>query len=295
MSSDPVDKVAVVTGANSGIGRATAIHLAGRGFQVFGTTRSLDKVAKLQAMSAEAGVSVNLVIMDVADDLSVRDGFAEIFESAGHIDALVNNAGIAANGVTEEISVESMAEVMNVNLYGAVRCTQAVLRSMRERRSGCIVNVSSIIGRFAAIGQQPYVASKWALEGLSEAMAQELIPFGIRVAIIEPGVTKSAILAKNTSAPNVSGAYTAAYERLFSFYAVGAARATNPFEVAKVIETAIITDSPTLRYPVAWGADELLTGRGSLDDTDWVAMGALSSAEYYDAFEKAFGLRIHPH
>jgi NAD(P)-dependent dehydrogenase (short-subunit alcohol dehydrogenase family) len=294
MSQGHPESVVVVTGANSGIGRATAIHLASRGHRVFGTTRSLDKVAKLKAMSEDSGVNVELVVMDVADDASVAEGFARVLEGAGRVDVLVNNAGIAANGVTEEATIESMAEVMNVNLYGVVRCTQAVLPSMRGRRRGCIVNISSVIGRFPAIGQQPYVASKWALEGLSEAMSQELAGFGIRVAIIEPGVTKSAILAKNTSAPHETGAYGDAYERLFAFYATGAVKATDPFEVAKVIELAITTDRPVLRYPVAWGSDELLSGRESLSDELWASMGALTNAEYYDAFEKQYGLRIHP-
>ena len=99
---------------------------------------------------------------------------------------------------------------MNVNLCGAVRCLQQVLPGMRERRSGAIVNITSITGRIAALAQSPYVTSKWAFEGLSEGLAQELAPFGIRVVIVEPGVTKSAIFAKNIDAPNQTGAYDAA-------------------------------------------------------------------------------------
>jgi len=166
---------------------------------------------------------------------------------------------------------------------------------MRERRSGAIVNVTSITGRFAAIAQQPYVASKWALEGATEGLAQEVAPFGIRVAIIEPGVTKSAIFAKNVDAPNQSGAYDPHYRRLFQFYAAGLAQATDPMEVARVIEHAITTDAPKLRYSVSWGGPEIVAARTAMTDEDWVALGDVADdGEYYDRFSRAFGVDIRP-
>ncbi|HEU4430366.1 MAG TPA: SDR family oxidoreductase [Myxococcota bacterium] len=290
-----MSQVTVVTGANSGIGRATAIYLAKQGHQVFGTLRSLDKAAKLNAMAEQAGVKVELALVDVADDESVRSGFREILERAGRIDHLVNNAGVGGNAVTEECPVRLYADVMNVNLYGAVRCIQAVLPQMRARRSGTIVNVSSVVGRVAAIGQQPYFASKWALEGMSEGLAQEVAPHGIRVAIVQPGVTKSAIFAKNVDAPNSTGAYDAPYRRMFQFYARGIAEATDPFEVGAVVHEAITTREPKLRYAVSWGAAGMIEGRARMSDADWVAMGALEDdGAYYDAFERHFGVRIHP-
>jgi NAD(P)-dependent dehydrogenase (short-subunit alcohol dehydrogenase family) len=286
--------ISVVTGANSGIGRATAIHLAEQGHIVYGTVRSIDKAAKLQSMSADAGVEIKLVELDVADDESVRAGFARIFdETDGRVDVLVNNAGVGGNAVAEECSPSTYLDVMNVNLCGAVRCLQQVLPGMRSKKSGTIVNITSIAGRIAALAQSPYVASKWALEGLSEGLAQELAPFGIRVAIIEPGVTKSAIFAKNINAPNQSGAYDAHYRRLFQFYAAGYANATDPFEVARIIEHAIGTDTPQLRYAVSWAGPEIVSGRESMSDEEWVALGAhADDAAYYEAFESAFGLDI---
>ena len=147
--------------------------------------------------------------------------------------------------------------------------------------------------RVAAIAQSPYVTSKWAFEGLSEGLAQELAPFGIRVAIIEPGVTKSAIFAKNVDAPHQTGAYDAHYRRLFQFYATGYAQATDPFEVAQLIHHAVTTDSPQLRYAVSWGGRELIDGRNSMSDEDWIALGAHhDDADYYAAFKSAFGLDI---
>lgn len=164
---------------------------------------------------------------------------------------------------------------------------------MRARGSGTIVNVTSVVGRLAALAQAPYTASKWALEGLSEQLAQELAPFGIRVAIIEPGVTKSAIFAKNIDAPNATGAYDVHYRRMFQMYAAGMAAATDPFEVAALIQHAIETDEPTLRYPVSWGGPEIIAGRAALSDEDWVAMGTIvDDAEYADRFHEVFGVDI---
>jgi NAD(P)-dependent dehydrogenase (short-subunit alcohol dehydrogenase family) len=287
------NEVAVVTGANSGIGRATAIHLARNGYTVFGTARGLEKAKKADSMAAEAGVELQWVEMDVADDASTARGLAEVFERAGRIDVLVNNAGVGGNAVVEECPPALYHEVMNVNLYGVVRCVQAVLPHMRERGSGTIVNISSVVGRFAALAQAPYVASKWALEAMSEGLAQEVAPFGIRVAMVEPGITKSAIFAKNIDAPNSSGAYEAHYRRMFQFYAAGMAQATDPFEVGAVVLNAIRTNVPRLRYPVSWGGPELLANRPLVSDADWVALGAIENdAEYNAEFERLFGVRI---
>ena len=287
--------VTVVTGANSGIGRATAVYLAGHGHEVYGTVRSLDKAAKLQTMAEQAGVDVKLAVLDVADDASVSNGIAEILHRAGRIDNLVNNAGVGGNAVTEECPVSLYADVMNVNFYGAVRCIQAVLPQMRERRSGCIVNISSVVGKIAAIAQQPYVASKWALEGISEGLAQEVAPHGIRVAIVEPGVTKSAIFAKNIHAPNQTGAYDRPYARMFQFYARGITEATDPVEVGAIVHESITTADPKLRYAVSWASKAMIEGRQVMTDEDWVALGAhVDDAAYYDAFDQRFGVDIRP-
>jgi NAD(P)-dependent dehydrogenase (short-subunit alcohol dehydrogenase family) len=287
--------VTVVTGANSGIGRATAIHLARHGHTVFGTVRATSKTDKLLGMAEQAGVEVQLAELDVADDDSVRVGFERILDKAGRVDNLVNNAGVGGNAVAEECPPSLYLDVMNVNLCGAVRCLQAVLPQMRQRGSGCIVNITSVTGRLAAIAQSPYVTSKWAFEGLSEGLAQELAPFGIRVAIVEPGVTKSAIFAKSIDAPNTTGAYDAHYRRMFQFYAAGIAQATDPFEVGEVVRHAIETDKPQLRYQVSWGGRELVEGRAAIADDEWIALGAhTDDADYYEHFRELFDLDIAP-
>ena len=285
--------VAVVTGANSGIGRATALHLAQQGYRVFGTVRSLDKAGKLQARANELGVTVELIEMDVADDASVQRGFADIFRATDRVDVLVNNAGVGGNGVVEESTSQMYHDAFNVNVVGAIRCTQQVLPNMRERKSGTIVNITSVVGKFAAIAQAPYVASKWAFEGVSEELAQEVAPFGIRVVIIEPGVTKSSIFAKNIDAPNQSGAYDAHYRRMFAFYAAGITNATPAEEVGALIHHAITTDTPQLRYACSWAGPEIVAGRAKQSDNDWVAMSATENdSGYFDAFKTAYGVGL---
>jgi NAD(P)-dependent dehydrogenase (short-subunit alcohol dehydrogenase family) len=195
--------------------------------------------------------------------------------------------------VVEETSSADFLDVMNVNLCGVTRCTQAVLPQMRERRSGTIVNVTSVAGRIGALAQASYVASKWALEGLSELLAQEVAPFGIRVAIIEPGVTQSSIFSKNVDLPNDTGAYSTHYRRMFQFYAAGMAGATPAVEVGRVIEQAIITGQPKLRYPVSWAGAEMAAVHDRIDDADWVGLGTIDDdAEYMERFQQIFGVDI---
>ncbi|MFT4659422.1 MAG: NAD(P)-dependent dehydrogenase (short-subunit alcohol dehydrogenase family) [Candidatus Aldehydirespiratoraceae bacterium] len=289
----PGQPVTVVTGANSGIGRATALHLASVGHHVVGTVRSLEKADKLLAKAEASGLEISLAVADVADEASVKAGFEEILSTAGRVDNLVNNAGVGGNGVVEETSSEDYLDVMNINLCGVTRCTQAVLPQMRERGSGTIVNITSVAGRIAALAQAPYVASKWALEGVSELLAQELAPFGIRVAIIEPGVTQSSIFSKNIDLPNHTGAYDDHYRRMFQFYAAGMAGATPALEVGKVIEHAITTNEPQLRYPVSWAGPEMAAMHDRISDDDWVGLGAVKDdAEYIARFQQLFGVDI---
>lgn len=289
--------VAVVTGANSGIGRATAVAFAQAGFRVFATVRAAGKADKLMAKARDTNVAdrISLIELDVADSTSVAEGFAQIFSETQRVDVLVNNAGVGGNAVTEECPIETYTEVFNINHNGSVRCIQAVLPGMRARKSGAIVNVSSVVGKITAIAQSPYYVSKWAVEAMSEGLAQELAPFNIRVAIVEPGVTRSSIFGKNIDAPNQSGAYDSHYRRLFAFYAAGITNATPAEEAAATILEAATTDEPRLRWRCSWGANELIAAREAMTDEQWVALGQHHDDEaYYDEFESRFGLDIRP-
>lgn len=287
--------IAIVTGSNSGIGRATAVHLARHGHTVYATMRDPAKAAKLLDAAAEAGVGLEVLALDVTSEASVAGALGSVLDAHGHVDVLVNNAGIAGNAVTEECPIATYQRLMDTNLYGAVRCIQTVLPAMRAQQRGCIVNISSMAGRIALLAQAPYVASKWALEGISEALAQEVSGFGIRVAIVEPGITRSAIFAKNVDAPNQSGAYDGHYRRMFQFYAAGIPKATPAEAVAEVVLRAITTDQPRLRYAASWGGPEMIAARAAMTDEDWVALGASTDdSEYYARFRRLFGLDIGP-
>jgi NAD(P)-dependent dehydrogenase (short-subunit alcohol dehydrogenase family) len=233
--------------------------------------------------------------MDVTDDQSVAAGMARIIDDAGRVDILVNNAGIGGNGVVEDTTPEMLQAVVDVNVGGVLRCVRAVLPTMRAQGSGTIVNISSVAGRIGIIAQAPYVASKWALEGLTEQLALEVAGFGIRVVVIEPGVTKSAIFAKNADLPETNGAYDAQYRRMLQFYQAGLKHATDPFEVGALVYEAATTDTPRLRYSISWGGPELCDGRQTMADDTWVDIGrATDDDDYYRRFESAFGLPIAP-
>jgi len=283
--------LAVVTGANSGIGRATALHLAANGYDVVATVRDRDRASKL--LESGAHLPISLVELDVADDDSVRAGFATIRREHGDPHVLVANAGVGGNGVVEETTTERLFASFDVNAGGLVRCVREALPAMRAAGGGCVVVVSSVIGRLAAVAQAPYVASKWAVEGLAEELAHEVAPFGIRVAIVEPGITRSSIFSKNTDAPNATGAYDAHYRRMFAFYAAGHAGATPAEEVASTVRTAIETDEPRLRWVCSWGGDEIVNGRTRMSDEEWIELGAHADDEsYYAEFAARFGLDI---
>lgn len=284
--------VSIVTGANSGIGRATALRLAAEGHRVYGTMRSLDKGDKLAQLANGLGVEVRPVELDVTDTASVERGLGQVLVDAGQVDVLVNNAGVGLNATVEDLDIEAAKAVMDTNVWGAVRCAQVVLPNMRERGDGHIVNVSSVAGLIAAIGQAAYSASKWALESISESMAQELAPFGVKVSIIEPGVTRTAILPKNTGHPTPT-AYDTAYRRMLQFYAKGIAAAVQPEEVADTIVRALAAEPHRLRWTCAWGGEELARGRAALDDAGWIELGRpIDDEDYYDAFAAAFGLDL---
>ena len=287
--------VTIVTGANSGIGRAAAIRCAVAGHTVYGTMRDLSKGDKLASMAEAAGVQVHPVTMDVTNDESVANAISGIIADAGRVDALVNNAGIGWNATVEDIDIDAAKLCMETNYWGLIRCTKAVLPTMRRQGSGVIVNISSIAGRIAALAQVVYSSSKWAVESLSEGLAQEVASFGIRVAVVEPGVTMTAILPKNPDHPQPT-VYQDHYNRMLEFYAAGIAAAVPADDVANVIVEAIDSDDPQFRYQVAWGGDELVAGRAALSDAEWVDLGNLvtDAGAYQARFNENFGLVVEP-
>ena len=269
--SNQVPKVAVVTGANSGIGRSTSLLLAEHGYQVFATMRALSKGNKLRELAADRNLEVHEVELDVSETDSVNDGFKSILSQTDQIDVLINNAGVGSNAAIEDIDIDLDKSVFETNFWGVIRCTQAALPVMRKQQSGHIVQISSIAGRVGLPGQPIYSASKWAMEGLSENLAHDLATFGIRVSLIEPGVTRTAILGKNSETPK-SPIYADTYQRMMDMYAAGIAANVRPEVVAETILECLNSSEGQLRWPVAWGASEMVNARnnGSVSDSDWV-------------------------
>jgi len=177
----------VITGASRGIGLATALELARAGHQVVAAMRNPAGSPELGEQAAKEKLPIRIETMDVDSDQSVNQLFGRIL-AQGPVDVLVNNAGIERTGAIEETPLADFRTCMETNYFGAIRCIQAVMRPMRERGSGAIINVTSVAGKISLSPMGPYSASKFALEALSEALAQELRAFGVRVAIVEPGI-----------------------------------------------------------------------------------------------------------
>jgi NAD(P)-dependent dehydrogenase (short-subunit alcohol dehydrogenase family) len=187
--------IALITGASgtrSGIGISTAITLARAGHTVIATMRNPDSAGELSSLVAAERLPVTILALDVDDDASVTQAFEQALKEHGHIDVLVNNAGIGGPGTVDETPLDSFRRIMETNYFGALRCIKAVLPDMVARRSGCIINISSVVGRIALSPQAPYSASKHALEAVSECLAQEVKTFNIRVALVEPGPNRYA-------------------------------------------------------------------------------------------------------
>ena len=188
--------VALITGTSSGIGLATAAHFARQGHEVWAGVRNPATATDLHEAIDRERLPIRLVTLDVDDAASVQRGVGEVHDQAGRIDVLVNNAGIGGGGPIEEVPVDWAQSLFQTNYFGVVRAIQAVLPGMRQRRRGVVVNVSSIAWRLAIAGHGHYSAVKHALEAMSEALAQEVQGFGIRVAIVEPGVVVTPIFSK---------------------------------------------------------------------------------------------------
>jgi NAD(P)-dependent dehydrogenase (short-subunit alcohol dehydrogenase family) len=174
----------LITGTSKGIGLVTALTLARAGHTVYATMRNPVRAPLLAQRAAQDGLPLHISAMDVDNDDSVATGIAEIYKAAGNIDVLVNNAGVERNGSIEELPLPEFRAAMETNYFGALRCTKAVIPHMRRRRSGCIMNVTSVAGRVSTSPLGPYAASKFALEAVSEALAQEMRAFNVRVAIV---------------------------------------------------------------------------------------------------------------
>jgi NAD(P)-dependent dehydrogenase (short-subunit alcohol dehydrogenase family) len=268
-------KVAVVTGSSSGIGYETALTLARNGFQTYATMRNLLKRSGIESAAAKEGLPVHVVALDVADDNSVKNAIQQIVSKTGRIDVLVNNAGYALVGAFEDLSMDEMKAQFETNLFGVVRVTQAVLPTMRNQRSGIIVNVSTMGGRVAFPGISAYHGSKFALEGLTESIAYELESFGIKVILIEPGYIKTnfaAAIVTAKKAQDPDSPYSPLMKSMLKMGEKMMENGSSPESVAKVILDAISTEQPRLRYLAGDDVEATIEARTKMSDTEFMSM-----------------------
>jgi NAD(P)-dependent dehydrogenase (short-subunit alcohol dehydrogenase family) len=252
--------------------------------------RNLERGGDIGKIAEKEKLPIHLAKIDVDDDDSVREGFAKIVTEHGPIDVLVNNAGIPGGGVVEETTIDVFRQVMETNFFGALRCTKAVIPSMRERRHGTIVNVTSVAGRVAGPSHGSYAASKWALEAVSESLAQELRSFNVRVVIVEPGVIATPIFTK-APAPTAESLYPFR-KRLRATFAASLSKPTPPSVVGDAIRDIVASDSLRLRYPVGPDAELWINARANKTDEQAVLEGGETDAEFAVRVKRELGIDV---
>ena len=277
-------RVTVITGCSTGIGLVTARHLARRGDRVYATARHPDRSAALQE-AASAEPNLQTLPLDVTEDKSVASAIEAVLAREGHIDALVNNAGIGVFGTFEFTPEAEARATFETNFWGVMRVTRAVLQSMRARRKGVIVNISSVAGKLAGPAMGVYPASKFALEAAREALAREVYAHGVRVAIVEPGFVVTPILDKAIDSMPLDAAspYADVERRVNMMFTNAKQVGSDPQAIAEVIEEAIASNATKLRYPAGADASVVLAARARMSDEDWIAMGRTMTDEQYFA------------
>ena len=266
-------RVALVTGASSGIGEETARLLHEAGFTTYAVARRVDRMAALE------GAGVRTFAMDLTDDASMVAGINRIVVDQGRIDVLVNNAGYGSYGAVEDVPIDEARRQFEVNVFGLARLTQLVTPTMRDQGAGRIINVSSIGGKFYEPLGAWYHSTKFAVEGLSDSLRLELKPFGIDVVVIQPGGIKTewgGIAVENMQKTSGGGAYKEQVRQLSGLFSQ-AERGSEPKVIADVIVKVAQARRPRTRYAAGFGARPILFARRVLSDRafDAVFLGAL--------------------
>ncbi|MBK5474260.1 SDR family oxidoreductase [Bacillus sp. TH19] len=267
-------KIAIITGASSGFGLLTTLELAKKDYFVIATMRNLEKQIDLisQATKLELQQNIKVQQLDVTDQGSIHN-FQLFLNEINRIDILINNAGYANGGFVEEIPVEEYRKQFETNLFGAISITQLVLPYMREQKNGKIINISSISGQVGFPGLSPYVSSKYALEGWSESLRLEVKPFGIDVALLEPGSYNTNIwevgkqLAENQS--DTTSPYKEYMDKIQKHINNGNDTLGNPMDVANKLVEIAEARRTTLRYPIGKGVKFMIFAKKVLPWRLW--------------------------
>jgi len=280
-------KSVLITGTSKGIGLETAVAFAKAGYKVYATMRNPKTAPALQQKCEEENLPITIMAMDVDSDESVEQGITTILKESGQVDVLVNNAGIERHGSVEELTISDFRSVMETNYFGAIRCMKALLPEMRKNRNGFIINVSSISGQIANSPLSAYTASKFALEAVSEALAGEVKPFNIKVAIVEPGIIDTQ-MARGLSNGNASE--YPQVKRFAGLFAASLKAPVSPSMVAEKILEIAGSDTWQIRHPVGPDAVPFLEWRKSMTDEQWVDWNAMNDEDWYNVVESTFGI-----
>src|SRR5215469_3201945 len=268
-------RVAVVTGSSTGNGYETSLTLARNGFLTYATMRNPTKGEDIKSLADKEKLPLKTVQLDVTDDISVKNAIQSITDEVSRIDVLVNNAGYALFGAFEDLSMEEIKAQYETNLFGVIRMTQTVLPIMRKQNSGIIVNISSAVGRFGFPITSAYVSTKFAIEGLSESMAYEVEPFGIKVVLIEPGYTKTNAFNNMVTAKKSQDAnspYSQLMKKMVSSTEHGFETASPPDVVANGVLKAVTSDNPSLRYLAGKHVEKWMEAKRSVSDEEFHKM-----------------------
>ena len=244
----------LITGASSGIGRASALYLAERGFRVVGTSRSKERLEGLLEEARSRNLPVAGAVLDINSDADVERVVPDLASRHGGFGVLVNNAGYGLWGPVGSLSSDELAAQFETNVFAGHRLTRAVLPEMLQRRRGTIINISSVLGRLATPFNGAYAASKFALEGLSESLRTELWPFGVRVAVVEPGLFRTEFISNQVTAAEADAedSVFSPFVRRYRRRSLAMHdRAADPVRVARVIHKIIRSKRPAFRYPVS--------------------------------------------
>ena len=266
-----MEKVAVVTGASSGIGFETALALAREGYHTYATMRDTTKSDKIKELGQKDGLKISVLELDVDNDDSVKVTIKKILDEKQRIDVLVNNAGWGLWGCVEDVSVDEFKTQFETNFFSVIRLIQEVGPTMRKQGSGKIINISSVAGRIGFPASPAYISSKFALEGLSESLRLEMAPFGVDVIIIEPGVIKTNFLnpVKLAKKSESDTAYRDITTKVVSGVKMIAEMGTPPKEVADTIVKSINDDKSLPRYIVGNDASMFLEAKKSKTDIEF--------------------------
>ncbi len=264
-----MEKVAVITGSSSGIGRETSLALAREGYATYATMRDVSKGADMLETAKGEGLEMHLLVLDVDSAESARSAMDAIIAKHGRIDVLVNNAGYGIFGAVEDVTLDEYRAQFETNFFGIIRLIQMAAPVMRASSGGHIINISSVAGRIGFPGTPAYISSKFALEGLSESIRYELGQFGIKVILIEPGVVKTGFFDSMKVAKAPDSPYAKMTGKVITGVKMMAQLGTEPAEVAAAIVRAIGDPKPQPRYIVGNDAAMFLEARKAKTDLEF--------------------------